>query len=144
MEEKLTIDVTRLAPEGETIEGEVACVNLDESLVKSFGGLRYRLTAQVFGTELLVRGHLEQDFDLVCSRCGKDFDDTIEVDDYTFSCPIDEKDPEVDLTGDVRESIILNLSAYPVCSESCPGVERKAETPVDERWGALDGLKVDE
>ena len=142
MEEKLTIDVTRLAPEGETIEGEVACVNLDESLVKSFGGLRYRLTAQAIGSELLVRGHLEQDFDLVCSRCGRDFDDTIEVDDYTFSCPIDEKDPEVDLTGDVRESIILNLSAYPVCSESCPGVERKAEMPADERWGALDGLKV--
>ena len=142
MEEKLTIDVTRLAPEGETIEGEVACVNLDESLVKSFGGLRYRLTAQAIGSELLVRGHLEQDFDLVCSRCGRDFDDTIEVDDYTFSCPIDEKDPEVDLTGDVRESIILNLSAYPVCSESCPGVERKAEMPADERWGALDGLKA--
>ena len=142
MEEKLTIDVTRLAPEGETIEGEVACVNLDESLVKSFGGLRYRLTAQAIGSELLVRGHLEQDFDLVCSRCGRDFDDTIEVDDYTFSCPIDEKDPEVDLTGDVRESIILNLSAYPVCSESCPGVERKAEMPADERWRALDGLKV--
>ena len=142
MEEKLTIDVTRLAPEGETIEGEVACVNLDESLVKSFGGLRYRLTAQAIGSELLVRGHLEQDFDLVCSRCGRDFDDTIEVDDYTFSCPIDEKDPEVDLTGDVRESIILNLSAYPVCSENCPGVERKAEMPADERWGALDGLKV--
>ncbi len=142
MEEKLTIDVTRLAPEGETIEGEVACVNLDESLVKSFGGLRYRLTAQAIGSELLVRGHLEQDFDLVCSRCGRDFDDTIEVDDYTFSCPIDEKDPEVDLARDVRESIIRNLSGYPVCSESCPGVERKAEMPADERWGALDGLKV--
>ena len=138
----MTIDVTRINPEGETIEGEVGCVDLDEEFVKPFGGVRYRLDAQVFGTELLVRGHLEQDFDLVCSRCGKDFDDTVEVDDYTFSCQIDEHNPEVDLTEDVRESIILTLSTYPVCSERCQGVEQTAEMPADERWGALDGLRV--
>ena len=142
MDEKLTIDVTRLDPEGETLEGEVDCVDLDEEFVKPFGGVRYRINAQVFGTELLVRGRLEQDFDLVCSRCGKDFDDTVTVEDYTFSCPIDEKNPEVDLTEDVRESIILALSTYPVCSEGCPGVERTQEMPSDDRWGALDGLKV--
>ena len=144
MEEKLTIDVTRLDPEGETFEGEVDCVDIDEEFVKPFGGVRYRLHAQVFGTELLVRGRLEQDFDLVCSRCGKDFDDTVTVEDYTFSCPIDEKQPEVDLTEDVRESIILALSTYPVCSEGCSGVERRQEMPADDRWGALDGLKVGE
>ena len=142
MDEKLVIDVARLDPEGEDFEGEVACVDLDESFVKAFGGVRYRLRAQAFGTELLVRGALEQDFDLVCSRCGKDFDDTVEVDDYTFSCQIDEHNPEVDLTEDVRESIILTLSTYPVCSERCQGVEQTAEMPADERWGALDGLRV--
>ena len=66
VDEKLTIDVTRLDPEGETLEGEVDCVDLDEEFVKPFGGVRYRLKAQVFGTELLVQGRLEQDFDLVC------------------------------------------------------------------------------
>ena len=71
MDTKLVIDVTRLDPSGEELVGEVDCVDLDEPFVKPFGGIRYRLTAQVFGTELLVRGHLEQDFDLVCSRCGK-------------------------------------------------------------------------
>ena len=140
MEEKLKIDVARLDPEGEDLEGEVGCVDIDEEFVKPFGGVRYRLHAQVFGAELLVRGHLEQDFDLVCSRCGKDFDDTVSVDDYVFSCPIDEKEPEVDLTEDVRESIILILPAYPVCSESCPGIESKAEMPADDRWSVLDNL----
>lgn len=144
MDEKLTIDVTRLDPEGENLEGEVDCVDLDEEFVKPFGGVRYRLRAQVLGTELLVRGRLEQDFDLVCSRCGKDFDDTVTVDDYVFSCSIDEKEPEVDLTEDVRESIILTLSTYPVCSEGCPGVERTQEMPSDDRWDVLDGLKVGE
>ena len=106
--------------------------------------MRYRLTAQVFGTELLVRGHLEQDFDLVCSRCGRDFDDTVKVDDFTVSYEIGEKSSEVDLTEDVRESIILALPTYPVCAEACPGIAQKGAVPQDDRWSALDGLAVAE
>ncbi|MBR2940694.1 MAG: DUF177 domain-containing protein [Kiritimatiellae bacterium] len=144
MDEKLIIDASRIAPEGEVLEGEVGCVDLDEEFVKPFGGVRYRLTAQLFGTELLVRGDLEQDFDLVCSRCGKDFDDTIKVGGFTVSHEIDEKSPKVDLTEDLRESIILALPTYPVCAEACPGIKQKVEIPQDDRWGALDGLKVEQ
>ena len=144
MDEKLTIDVTRLGPDGDDLDGEVDCVDLDEEFVKPFGGVRYSLKAEIAGDELLVRGSLEQDFDLVCSRCGADFDDTVKVPDYTFSCEIGEKTSEVDLTEDVRESIILTLSTYPVCSEGCQGVEQRQEMPPDNRWGALDGLKVGE
>ena len=130
METKLTIDTSRVDPEGETIEGEVDCVDLDEPFVKPFGGVRYVLHLQVFGSELLVRGRLEQDFDLVCSRCGKDFDDTINSEDS----------PEVDLTEELRESIILALPTYPVCDETCPGVEQTVEMPSDDRWNVLDNL----
>ena len=143
MDSKLLIDVARLDPEGEELEGEVDCVDLDEEFVKPFGGIRYRLSAQVFGTELLVRGHLEQDFTLVCSRCGRDFDDTVKVDDFTTSVEIDEKTQEVDLTDETRECIILSLPTYPVCDEACPGIEQKTEMPEDDRWGALDQLKVE-
>ena len=141
MDEKLIIDASRIDPAGEELSGEVAAVDLDEEFVKPFGGVRYRLTAQVVGTELLVRGHLEQDFDLVCSRCGKDFDDTIKVDDFLQSYEISENVSEVDLTVDVRESMILALPTYPVCRESCPGIEQKGATPADDRWNALDNLK---
>ena len=140
MDEKLVIDVARLDPEGEDFEGEVACVDLDESFVKAFGGVRYRLRAQAFGTELLVRGSLEQDFDLVCSRCGRDFDDTVKVEDFTTSVEIGEKTTEVDLTNELRESIILALPTYPVCSETCPGVVLKTQELPDERWNVLEKL----
>ena len=140
MDTKLVVDVSRLDPEGETLAGEVDCVDLDEPFVKPFGGIRYRLTAQVVGTELLVRGHLEQGFDLVCSRCGRDFDDTVKVDDFTQSYELTERTQEVDLTADARESIILALPSYPVCRESCPGVEQKEAAPADDRWNALDNL----
>ena len=144
MEAKLTIDTSRIDPDGETIEGEVECVDLDESFVKAFGGVRYGLTLQVFGTELLVRGKLEQDFDLVCSRCGKDFDDTVKVGDFTASFEIPENSPEVDLTEEIRESIILALPTYPVCDETCPGIEQTAEMPSDDRWNVLDSLNKGE
>ena len=138
--EKLVVDASRLDPEGEELVGEVVCVDLDEPFVKAFGGVRYALFAQAFGNELLVRGSLAQDFDLVCSRCGKDFDDTVKVDDFTQSYEISDEKPEVDLTADVRESIILALPSYPVCSETCPGVVRAEEVPTDDRWNALDSL----
>lgn len=143
MDTRLTVQVARLDQEGETIEGEADIIDLDEEFVKPFGGVRYSLKLQLFGSELLVRGRLEQDFDLVCSRCGKDFDTTVKVDDFTVSVALDEGQQEVDLTADARESIILTLPTYPVCDAACPGIEQKAEeSPSDERWSALDGLKV--
>ena len=143
MEDRLLIDVARLDPDGEELSGEVDIIDLAEEFVKPFGGVRYRLTAQVIGTELLVRGHLEQDFTLVCSRCGKDFDDTVKVDDFLTSIEVDEKTQEVDLTAEARECIILTLPTYPVCDEACPGIEQKTEMPEDDRWGALEQLKVE-
>ena len=140
MEDRLIVDASRLDADGEELEGEVDAVDLDEEFVKPFGGVRYRLKAQLFGSELLVRGHLEQDFTLVCSRCGEDFDDTVVVDDFTVSREIDDKAPEADLTDEARESIILTLPTYPVCSETCPGVVRRAQLPADDRWSVLDNL----
>lgn len=137
----MIIDVSRLKRGGETIEGEVDAVDLDEEFVKSFGGIRYRLELHLYGTELLVKGTLEQDFDLVCCRCGKDFDDTVKVEDFITSQEVPANTGEVDLTEIVRESIILALPTYPVCDETCLGIESLAEKPADDRWSALDNLK---
>ena len=142
-ESRLAVDVTRLDPDGEVLEGELFCVDVDEEFVHPFGGVRYRLDVRLFGTELLVRGRLEQDFDLVCSRCGEDFDTTVKVEDFTESYEVGEKIQEVDLTEDIRESIILALPSYPVCREDCPGIVQKDEKPVDDRWNVLNMLKVE-
>ena len=142
-ENRLLIDVARLDEGGERFEGEVDIVDLDEEFVKSFAPMRYSIFAQLFGTELLVRGRLEQDFDLVCSRCGKDFDTTVKVDDFTASVEISANEQFADLTDEARECIILALPTYPICDESCPGIVKKATSLADDRWNALDGLKVE-
>ena len=140
--ERLLIDVARMDPSGEDFEGEVDIVDYEREFIHPFGGVRYKLHAQIFGRELLVRGTLEQDFTLACSRCGKDFDTTAKEPDFTASFEIGDKDEWVDLTDEARECIILSLPTYPVCDEACPGIARKAERPPDARWSALDGLKV--
>lgn len=142
---RLTVDLSRLDPDGETLEGEADIVDLDEPYVQPFGGVRYRLFAQPVGTELLVRGALEQDFDLVCGRCGGDFDTTVRVDDFTVSIDVSDGRREVDLTDDARECIILTLPTYPICREDCPGLAQEPEKQaVADCWGALDGLTVKE
>ena len=144
LEERLEIDLAAVPPEGGTVEGEADIVDYDDEFVHPFGGVRYSLFAQVVGSELLVRGRLEQDFDLVCSRCGRDFDATSKVEDFLQSYEIGEKTQKVDLTTDARDSIILNLPTYPVCSEACPGVEKRSEGFSDSRWNVLDKLKKEE
>lgn len=143
MDEKLLIDVSRLEEGGETFEGEVDAIDLEEEFVHPFGGIRYKLYVQALGSELLVKGKLEQDFDLVCSRCGEDFDTTIKVEDFVTSVQIDEKNAEIDLTEEVREAIILNLPSYPICDEGCPGIQQNTAALQDDRWGALNNLKVE-
>lgn len=123
MQERLIVDVARLKPGGEVIEGEVDAIDVAEDLVHPFGGIRYKLRLEVFGSELLVRGQAEQDFDLVCSRCGRDFDTTVKVEDFTASFELAENTNEVDLTDEVREAVLLELPNFPLCDENCVGID---------------------
>lgn len=156
MDEKLLIDVARLDHDGENYTGVVddAVLEMDGELLRPFGGIRYELFVQLFGTELLVRGKLAQDFDAVCSRCGGDFDFTAHVDDFATSIEINEKTDFVDLTDELRQCIILALPSYPVCRQDCLGVCPTCgknlnegactceHTERDSRWGALDALEL--
>lgn len=157
MDEKLLIDVARLDPEGEDLSGVLDDAVLEmanDPYSHPFAGIRYELFAKVLGTELLVRGTLSQDFDSVCSRCGADFDFTVNVPDFTVSLEVDEKTEFIDLTDELRQCIILALPTYPVCRQDCLGVcptcgKNLNEGPCacrqnepDSRWGALDALEL--
>lgn len=154
VEDTLAIDVSRLDRDGEEVEGVLddAVLDLHDEYLRPFAGIRYRLSVQLAGRELLARGELEQDFEAVCSRCGADFDFTVTVPDFLASFETDEKTEIVDLTDELRQSIILALPTYPVCRADCRGVcstcgKNLNEGPCacvheerDGRWGALDAL----
>lgn len=154
MEDRFVVDVARLKRDGEEFEGVIddSVYALDDDYLKPFAGLRYKLFVQHIGSELLVRGALEQDFTAACSRCGADFDFTVKVPDFLTSIEVDEKVEFADLTDELRECIILALPTYPVCREDCRGIcptcgRNLNEGPCscvreerDGRWDALDNL----
>ncbi len=158
MEARVVIDVARLDPDGETYEGTLddAVLDLNDRFISPFAGVRYALDVRKIGRELLVRGSLEQDFSAVCSRCGEDFDFTVKIPDFVSSLEVDEKTEFVDLTDELRESIILGIPTYPVCRVDCRGIcphcrKNLNEGPCtcvaesgDERWNVLDGLRKEE
>ena len=143
MDTELKVYVGRMSRDGEELSGTLddSIYDLNDEFLKPFGGLRYELGVQLFGSELLVRGKLEQDFEAACSRCGQDFDFTVKVPDFTASFATDEKTEFVELTAELRESILLTLPTYPVCREDCPGIEKKEKEEQDSRWDALDNLR---
>ena len=119
----------------------------------------YHLLASKTGQDLLVSGTASFQLSSVCSRCLKPVTLTVTADKL---CLFYEKVPEqeVDITGDLREELLLCLPDYIRCSEDCKGLCPKcgadlnegpcacdgegdeAETPSgNSPWSVLDGLK---
>ena len=106
MDTELKVYLASIGKDGEELSGVLddSIYGIEDEFLKPFAGLRYELGVQLFGSELLVRGRLEQDFEAACSRCGKDFDFTVNVPDFTTSIAVDEKIEYIDLTAELRES----------------------------------------
>lgn len=149
----MIIDVGRLARDGESFEGEdpADALGVGDALVEAGGPLRYRLHAQLVSGELIVRGELHMRVWLRCSRCTARF--AAEVADPGFETVREAglREEYVDLTPDMRESIILAFPSYPVCDRECRGLCAQCGAnlnegpcgcarPADNRWGNLDQL----
>lgn len=143
VETELNVYLSEVTEEGLELSGTLddSIYGFEDEFLKPFAGLRYELGVLHVGSELLVRGRIEQDFEAVCSRCGEDFDFTVKIPDFAASFEINEKTEFVELTTELRECILLTLPTYPVCREDCPGIEKKEEKAPDSRWDALDDLK---
>jgi hypothetical protein len=144
------LPISKLGPDGARFEGEDPREVLDwppspRDVVRPAGPMRWRLEAQLFGTELLVRGRAEALFEGTCCRCGGPLS-RVYGDDVTISREVSPEETDVDLTSELRESILLALPNNPVCSEDCrpprPVAEEPAETEPEGPgpWSALDSL----
>jgi len=152
----MIIDVNRVPPEGSDYTGEEPASILDVGSVAEVqfrGGLCYKLRAIVVSLELMVKGELAIDASFRCSRCGEIF--SHRVCEPAFECVRDilNVNESVDLTPDIRESMVLALPSYPVCSPDCRGLcshcganlnKRSCACKVQEEtgWVVLDGLKT--
>lgn len=154
----MIIDLGRLPEGGETFIGEEPNSILEmgkDEFVTFRGPIQYELEAYIVSGSLIVRGKVGIEASFQCSRCtdpvpmkveDKDFLQTIEVGDETES---------VDLTGDIREAMLLIFPAYPLCSVECKGLCSQCGINLnkgtcacvaapDVRWNDLGELNIQE
>jgi len=121
----IIIEPWKIPPDGMDISGqekpEVIALEKDAG-AEAGGVIQYEFHAQCIGHELIVTGRVEMDVRFTCSRCADLFETRVE--DHSFFC---EKEilalhETLDLTDEVRETIILAFPNYPVCRESCRGL----------------------
>lgn len=150
----IIVEPWRIAAEGSTLEGqeppEMLDLGTDSDLVPT-GPVSYSLRAERMGPELLVRGSVSVSVRFTCSRCAESF--TLAVREPSFFSEKEVADPHasMDLTPEVRESIILAFPTYPLCRNSCRGLCSRCgknlnkgrcgcEEPAEERWSAFSRL----
>lgn len=131
--------------------------------------LNVRLEAQQAGPDVVVRGTITGTFGRDCRRCLEPV--TVELDEelgllYRAGEVVETEEPEdvlpmpkgreLDLTGPVREQVLLGVPQYAYCRRTCKGLCPTCGTnlneatcdcasdDVDERWAPLRQLKRDE
>lgn len=129
------------------------------------GPLSVRLEAQQVNPDVVVRGELAGEFALACRRCLEPV--TVGIDEavgllYREGEPEEDGEvlalpdsDELDLTGPVREQLLLAVPRYAYCREDCRGLCPHCGTNLneatcgcrveeeDERWAPLRRLKKD-
>jgi uncharacterized protein len=151
----MKINVKRIPADGETLEGTEpsSSMDLDEPDVHFRHDLQYRLFAQLQGGALLVSGKLQTPATMRCSRCVKEFELPLRVEQFVFHQELHGED-FVDLTENIREDILLELPQRALCQPNCKGLCpvcgknlnegacQCAATQGDLRWHALDQIKL--
>jgi uncharacterized metal-binding protein YceD (DUF177 family) len=121
----IIIEPWRIPEDGADMEGEEPATSLDlgdDDLACAVGPIEYALHVQCLGQELIVTGTVGVRAGFVCSRCAVRFE--ADVQDQSLFCErqLENIHAPVDLTGEVRESIILAFPTYPLCQPACRGL----------------------
>ncbi len=153
----MKILVARITEEGSNYEGNEPAALLhaeEEQFLRNPGDVHYKVYAQRVSDELVVRGELNVDVELQCSRCSEFFSTTVGVSDFLRACPAPESTDSVDLKDDFRGEIMLHVPTFPLCAETCKGVCPQCGADLNKgsctckkedgpsAWSALDGLNL--
>ena len=89
---------------------------------RAAGSVQCDLYVQVVDGILIVRGTLSVPLEVHCARCTQIFSTTVTDSGFLRDFPGIQGTEEVDITGDIREALILSLPSFPLCDENCKGL----------------------
>jgi len=125
----------------------------DDPSVGEVGEICYELRAEKKSGDILVRGWVSAEIELECVRSGLFFSTIVEEKAFLRDYSISELTTEmIDLTEEVRESVLLAIPTYPVSPEARsetyhppglpPEVAGEAPEAGSSPWTALDNLNL--
>jgi uncharacterized protein len=154
----IIIEIRLLTPEGVKFDGEEPATMLDiaDTDDMSFAApVKYDLKASLVSGGVLVEGWVRTRIAGRCGRCLERFEADVTATDI---CHYYENvnGPELDVTEDIREDLVLMLPANPLCGDDCLGLcpecganrNRKScrcrdKAPSNPAWSGLDDLKFE-
>jgi uncharacterized metal-binding protein YceD (DUF177 family) len=151
----MKIHLNQIPGEGLHLEGteKSAILDLREEGLQPAGDIHYSLDVGLSDGGLFATGRVGVDLDLECVACLERFRYPLQI--PNFACQVELTRAEaVDLTGMVREDILLALPPHPHCDwngeKVCQGASLRANAetapePLSETrdaWGALDQLNI--
>jgi uncharacterized protein len=149
----MKLDVSHVPEWGLDVDVEVNAreIDLSDAGAELEGDLQLRGKVLKAGDEMVLSGKLRAVFNLVCSRCLKDFVQPLEFDvsatyiqtpetrtGVRVEADLDEDariafvDDEIDLVSGVREDLVLNIPVKPLCKQDCRGLCAQCGTDLNE------------
>jgi uncharacterized protein len=154
---ELVIGIDRLPPEGKSVTGELPMSALDvpeDDRISCPQPLAFDLSVAPVQGKVLVRGRLSTVLRCRCDRCLTYYSLPLATEDVCHLFEV-EHQKFVDLTGDVREDILIVFPLGCVCRPECRGLcpscghnlnsglcSCAASAPRPDVWQALDGLEL--
>lgn len=120
----MKVNLRLIPPEGIEISGEEspALIDIEDPVAVFSRPVNYHLRVVRAGRTLVVRGRLETEVTLTCSRCLVKFPAPLLVPGFGRELELVGDEAIIDLTGDIREDIILAIPAKPLCRAGCRGL----------------------
>lgn len=119
----MRIHLDQIPSEGLALKGEESCkvLAIDDHQTWFEQPLHYALFALIVSSGLLVKGRLWTEVNLTCARCLTKFARPLAVDEFFFQEELSQR-RRFDLTGNLREDILLQLPQRALCKPTCKGL----------------------
>lgn len=145
----MKIQMSEIPEEGLDIEGEE---NVEAETGGAAGKAVFKLRVDKAGTEVRLRGTIETQLSLECSRCLERFDTGLSLPVDLVFVPAEDiekvegrelvrdelntgfyRENEIDLAEIVGEQVLLSIPMKPLCKESCKGICPVCGTNLNEK-----------